>query len=461
VPRIKPLLWAVILQAGNILPVHSEPRSTPPERPLPRNQHDSASKTESERSLCQSQLADIAEFKPAPPIDGPGGCTAIDPVNVEAVLLPANQRVAFTPMVTLQCSMAQAVAHWIRRDVAPTLEKFGLALRGVETLESYGCRTFNGVKGAKLSEHGHANALDVQSLKLSDGTILELTSATVSKALREQLRQTACSRFSTVLGNGADGFHENHVHIDLMQRTNDYKICQWNILDPTEVAAIAQKNAIVPQASAPPTATGSNDVPLPQPRPLTNAEAHGSVRQSTERLPQPPDPPEGHLDEKAAVVGPWTIRTSSESSHESCAITRAVDGVNVEFAKAREGWRLLLQSQKWKLENDRVYEVHLVAGSRSVEAKALSQTNSVTIRIDDRLIQVVSTADMLRVMGAAATLTVPLDGSAAALAQLGTCLSESSRVGVDANPFVAPATRPQRAAPTRRHRRWSDFSFFR
>jgi hypothetical protein len=73
----------------------------------------------------------------------------------------------------------------------------------------------------------------------------------------------------------------------------------------------------------------------------------------------------------------------------------------------------------------------------------------------------VSTADVLRVMGAGATLTVPLDGSAAALAQLGTCLSGSSRVDVDANPFVAPATRSRRAAPTRRHRRWSDFSFFR
>jgi hypothetical protein len=461
VPRIKQLLWAVILQAGSILLVHSEPTSMPPERPLPQNQHDSASKTESKRSLCQSQLADIAEFKPAPPITGPGECTAIDPVNVEAVLLPANQRVAFTPMVALQCSMALAVARWIRGDVVPTLDKFGLALRGVETLESYGCRTFNGVKGAKLSEHGHANALDVQSLKLSDGTILELTNARVSKALREQLRQTACSRFSTVLGNGADGFHENHVHIDLMQRTNDYKICQWNILDPTEVAAIAQKNSIVPEASAPPTATGANDVPLPQPRPPTNAEGHGSVRQSTERLPQPPDRPEGHLDDQTAMVGPWTIRTSSKSSNEGCAITRAVDGLDIEFAKAREGWRLLLQSQKWKLENGRAYEVHLVAGSRSVEAKALAETNSVTIPIDNWLVEVVSTADVLRAVGAGATLTVPLDGSAAALAQLGTCLNGSSRVGVDANPFVAPAPRPQRAAPTRHHRHWSDFSFFR
>jgi len=185
------------------------------------------------------------------------------------------------------------------------------------------------------------------------------------------------------------------------------------------------------------------------------------VRQSPERSPQPPDPPEGHFDDQTAVVGPWTIRTSSKTSNERCAITRAVDGVDIEFAKAREGWRLLLQSQKWKLENGKAYEVHLVAGSRSVEAKALAQTNSVTIPIDNGLIEVVSTADVLRVMGAGATLTVPLDGSAASLAQLGPCLSGSSRVDVDANPFVAPATRAQRAAPTRRHRRWSDFSIFR
>jgi hypothetical protein len=105
-----------------------------------------------------------------------------------------------------------------KRDVAPTLDALGMSLRGVETLESFGCRTFNGISGAKLSEHGHAN--NVRSLKMANGTVIELTNATVSKPLREQLRQAACARFSTVLGNGADAYHENHVHIDLMQRTN-------------------------------------------------------------------------------------------------------------------------------------------------------------------------------------------------------------------------------------------------
>ena len=70
-----------------------------------------------------------------------------------------------------------------------------MSLRGVETLELFGCRSFNGINGAKLSEHGHANALDVRSLKIANGTVIELTNATVSKPLREQLRQTAALAF--------------------------------------------------------------------------------------------------------------------------------------------------------------------------------------------------------------------------------------------------------------------------
>ena len=182
--------------------------------------------------------------------------------------------------------MAEVVAHWIRDDVAPTLDALGMSLRGVETLESFGCRSFNGINGAKLSEHGHANALDVRSLKIANGTVIELTNATVSKPLREQLRQTACTRFSTVLGNGADAYHENHVHIDLMQRTNNYKICQWNILDPTEIAALAAKNSTAADISAPPASTQSNGVSVPRPRPPTGTETSDLTRQGVLQVPE-------------------------------------------------------------------------------------------------------------------------------------------------------------------------------
>ena len=41
-----------------------------------------------------------------------------------------------------------------------------------------------------------------------------------------------CARFTTVLGPGSDWYHEDHVHLDLAERRNGYRICQWEIWDP-------------------------------------------------------------------------------------------------------------------------------------------------------------------------------------------------------------------------------------
>ena len=462
----KKLVCAIVLLMGSASALKAETVPLPRERPPVLEDQTSASKIESERSACQLQLSEIAEFKPVPPITGPGECTATDVVNLSAVLQPDNHRVVFSPIVTLRCSMAKVVAQWIRDDVAPTLDTFGMSLRGVETLELFGCRSFNGISGAKLSEHGRANALDVRSLKVANGTVVELTNATVSKSLREQLRQTACTRFSTVLGNGADAYHENHVHIDLMQRTNNYKICQWDILDPAEIAAHAAKKSAV--AAMPiPEATQSNGVPVPRPRPLTDSEASDprqqSVLHSQEGMMRSPATSFGtHPDEKTVTVGPWTISTSYKSDNlDGCATIRSTEGMDITFLRTREGLLLFLQSQKWKLELGRAYTVRLMAGSRSVEAKALAESNAVTIAIDRSLNDVLNTADVLKVQGEGATLRVPLDGSTAALARLDACLDRNNRAGVDTNPFVSPTNRPKRDMRRTPDRRWRGVSFFR
>ena len=422
VGRITPkkFICVIVFLTGTALASNAEIIPVPRERPPVLE--DQTSKIESERSPCQLRLSEIAEFKPEPPITGPGECTATDVVNVNAVLLPGNQRVVFSPVVTLQCSMAEVVAHWIRDDVAPTLDALGMSLRGVETLESFGCRSFNGISGAKLSEHGHANALDVRSLKLANGTVIELTNATVSKSLREQLRQTACTRFSTVLGNGADAYHENHVHIDLMQRTNNYKICQWNILDATETAALAGKKVAAVATSTPAAIVQSNEVPVPRPRAV-----YAEERQ-----------------EQTVTVGPWTIGTSYKADKfDSCSMSRSTEGMDITFLRTPDGLLLFLQSPKWKLERGKAYTIRLMAGSRSVEAKALAESKAVTIALADRAInERLRTADVLEVRGEGATLRVPLDGSTAALARLDACFDKNSRAGVETNPFVSPSRKP-------------------
>jgi hypothetical protein len=276
----KKFVCAIVLLTGTALASNAETIPVPRERPPVSEDRSSAPKIESERSPCQLQLAEIAEFKPEPAITGPGECTATDVVNVTAVLLPDKHRVVFSPAVTLRCSMAEAVAHWIRDDVTPAIGALGTSLRGVETLDSFDCRSFNGISGAKLSEHGRADALDVLSLKLANGAVIELTNATVGKALREQLRQTACTRFSTVLGNGADAYHENHVHIDLMQRSNNYRICQWDVLDPAETAALVAKKAAAAAARVSAAMKEASDVPLPRARPVVNTDAVNLSRHS-------------------------------------------------------------------------------------------------------------------------------------------------------------------------------------
>jgi hypothetical protein len=213
-------------------------------------------------SPCQSRLAEIAAFKPLPPITGPGDCTATDVVALDVVFLPDGHRIALSPTATLRCPMAEAVTHWIRDDVAPTIAGLGKSLRGVETLDSFDCRRRNGIKDEKISEHGRANALDVRALKLTNSAAIELTDASVAKPLREKLRQSACARFSTVLGNGADAYHDSHVHLDLIERSNHYRICQWDVLDVTETAALATKKAATAATSIP------SIVPLPRPRPV-------------------------------------------------------------------------------------------------------------------------------------------------------------------------------------------------
>jgi hypothetical protein len=117
---------------------------------------------------------------------------------------------------------------------------------------------------------------------------------------------------------------------------------------------------------------------------------------------------------------------------------------SITFVRTRDGLLLLLDSTKWKLERGKAYEVTLLAGSRSVQTKALAETKSVTIALSDRpLNERMRSANILEVKGEGATLRVALDRSAAALGRMETCFERNSRAGIESNPFVAPNRRPR------------------
>jgi hypothetical protein len=184
-------------------------------------------------SVCRLALTEAIAIAPSiPDIHGPGGCGGEDLVRLEAVVLPDKHQVALKPAAILRCTMASAIADWIRTDMAPLAKSLGSAITDLDNFDSFECRGRNRVVGAQLSEHGRANALDVRALKLANGQSISLTDRTVPRDLRESVLHSVCARFSTVLGPGSDSYHEDHIHLDLMERHNNYKICQWTVWDP-------------------------------------------------------------------------------------------------------------------------------------------------------------------------------------------------------------------------------------
>jgi hypothetical protein len=202
-------------------------------------------------SACRLRLTNALAVAPSLPAQiGPHECGIDDPVQLESVVLPDKSHVSVVPPAILRCEFAEAIVQWVREDVAPAARAFKSPLRSIDNYASYDCRGQNRIVGARLSEHGKANALDVRSLKLADGTIVRLADPHVAKDFREGLRKVSCARFSTVLGPGSDGYHEDHIHLDLAERRGGYRICHWDVREPGEEAA--------PSAA---------EVPLPRPRP--------------------------------------------------------------------------------------------------------------------------------------------------------------------------------------------------
>lgn len=210
---------------------------------------------EREPSACQVRLMALAQFQPMAPRPDAGGCGAADLVRVSAIQL-ATGAVTVTPPAELRCEMAEQLALWIRDDAMPQFAPNMLA--GIENYDSYDCRARNRVKGARISEHGKGNAIDIRAFDLAGGKVVRLTDVTVPHALRDKLREAACARFTTVLGPGSDGYHEAHIHLDLAERHNGYRICHWEVNDPGAVTVAA-----IPLPPARPSGLNDKSTELP------------------------------------------------------------------------------------------------------------------------------------------------------------------------------------------------------
>lgn len=254
--RIFPLVAAALLLASEALaaqvpmplprPGRSQAtpspvaRTAPPVRPakpaLPQAsgpaRSDLMPKEDDEGAPCTELLASgVAEVELHASVSGRSGsalCGDIAPVRITAVLLEGGGKVELRPAAVARCEMAHEFAKWVREDLVRSVAPMKSGLKRIEIAASYHCRPRNNIAGARLSEHGLANAIDVGALVLDNNQRIAIVDPKAPQYLFAEMRLSTCKRFPTVLGPGSDAAHHDHVHLDLAKRRGGYRMCQWS-----------------------------------------------------------------------------------------------------------------------------------------------------------------------------------------------------------------------------------------
>ncbi len=199
-----------------------EPEEPPPP-PLPI-----ATEHPEDLKACLADLAALGtKYETATRIDDGEGCGIAQPLEVAEVLPGID-----TGGAQMRCETARALAHWLKDTVNPAL-KIALPDRkitGLTTGSTYACRLRNGAAEGKISEHARGNAIDIAAFRLDDGTEITMKpraeDGTMEGAFQRTASAGACLHFSTVLSPGSDAAHQDHLHLDVLEREPGYRYCR-------------------------------------------------------------------------------------------------------------------------------------------------------------------------------------------------------------------------------------------
>lgn len=178
---------------------------------------------------CERSLEALgAEFERRAAIDGPGKCG----LSATYAITKVARGVSVSPETEMTCETALATARWVRQVVVPAARVFGndVRLTGIRQASTYVCRNRNGQPEAKISEHARGGAIDVATFEFEGrenlSVVPEQRKGSAAMAFQKAVRAGACLHFTTVLGPGADAFHDDHIHLDLAKRHGGYRLCQ-------------------------------------------------------------------------------------------------------------------------------------------------------------------------------------------------------------------------------------------
>jgi hypothetical protein len=75
-----------------------------------------------------------------------------------------------------------------------------------------------------------------------------------------------------VLGPGSDGYHEEHIHLDLAERSHGFRICQWDVRVPKPPEP-PQEAKVASHDTKPGDDAGEAITPKPVPNPVASRGA--------------------------------------------------------------------------------------------------------------------------------------------------------------------------------------------
>lgn len=165
---------------------------------------------------CQAELGRAGvSYQALPDRSFGGGCDATASVKLVAIGTPV------TNLGAMRCPLALAFARWVGQVAQVEAGRtFGQPLRRIDSFGTYACRPVNGQAGKRLSEHAHANAVDIAGFVLADGTRFTVKDGWSGPDARVQaylraVHKAACRRFGVVLGPDANAYHRDHFHFDM------------------------------------------------------------------------------------------------------------------------------------------------------------------------------------------------------------------------------------------------------
>ncbi|MBR0554628.1 extensin family protein [Ciceribacter sp. L1K23] len=202
----------------------------PPKPPAPPPAPPVAKEDEEAYRACIGELKTLGvTFKELPRIDDGDGCGIDKPIAATTL----SSDVTVEPELTARCETVLQLARMTRDFVEPAAG-LGLAdmgeLKTVRQASGYVCRKRNSAETGKISEHARGNAVDIAGLDFEKGSVaMEIAKpedSDLASAFQRAFNAFACLYFTTVLSPGSDTTHQDHMHLDVMERRGGYRYCR-------------------------------------------------------------------------------------------------------------------------------------------------------------------------------------------------------------------------------------------